>query len=98
MKSDVPDLGPCCCCGGALRVRNIVMLNRRAPLLGTGWGCVVCGLPMDGAVYVACDRCLETSVRPREVISGYAASGLRAPIESLSPEPFDHRMEFHAKD
>ena len=92
------NLGPCCCCGGTNRVRTIVMLPRRAPVAGTGWGCLVCGLPLDGASYVVCDRCLETGARPREVISGYAASGLRASIESLSPEPFEHRKEFHEGD
>ena len=52
---DTPDLGPCCCCGGTERVRDIVMLSRKAPVPGTGWGCVVCGLPNDGASYVCCD-------------------------------------------
>ena len=93
--SDHHDLGPCCCCGGTRRVRTIVMIHRRAPVPGRGWGCVVCGLPADGASYMACDRCLEAGARPREVISGYAASKQRAPIESLSPEPFEHRMEYH---
>ena len=56
---DTPDLGPCCCCGGAERVRNIVMLSPRASTRD-GWGCLVCGLPPDGASYVCCDRCLES--------------------------------------
>jgi hypothetical protein len=89
------DFGPCCCCGGTQRVRNFVTLNRRAPVPGKGWGCVVCGLPLDGALYVVCDQCLETEARPREVIYGYPAEKRRAPIELLSPEPFKHRTEFH---
>jgi hypothetical protein len=91
-------LGPCCCCGGTKLVRNIVMLPLRAPTAGIGWGCVVCGLPMDGAVYVACDRCVKAGIPAREVVSGRAASGERAPIESLSSVPFEHRMEFHAAE
>jgi len=90
-----PSLGPCCCCGGTRRVRNIVMLDRRASVPGTGWGCVVCGLPSDGASYVACDWCLEINRRPREVILGYANDREREPIENLSPEPFAHDMSKH---
>jgi hypothetical protein len=95
LSDDTPDLGPCCCCGSTRRVRNIVMLDRRAPVPGTGWGCVVCGLPADGASYVACDRCVRSDVKPREVVRGYAASGEREPIKNLSPEPFDHDMSRH---
>jgi hypothetical protein len=89
------DLGPCCCCGSTRKVRNIVMLPRRGSVPGTGWSCFVCDLPADGACYVACDRCVENDVPPREVVRGYAASGEREPIENLSPEPFDHDMTLH---
>jgi hypothetical protein len=89
------DLGPCCCCGSTRKVRNIIMLSRRASVPGTGWGCAVCGLPPDGASYIACDRCVANDVPPREVVRGYAASGGREPIESLAPEVFDHDMTLH---
>jgi hypothetical protein len=91
-----PDLGPCCCCGlEGDDVRNIVMLARRAPVPGTGWGCVACGLPPDGASYVACDRCLEDEREPREVIAGFAISKGRTPIDSLPAGAFDHDMTRH---
>ncbi len=90
------DLGPCCCCGRSARdARNIVMLPRLAPLPGTGWGCVVCGLPSDGAVYVCCDECLMSRVPPLEVVRGYTTAGGRAPIDSLAPQPFDHHLSRH---
>jgi hypothetical protein len=76
-------------------VRNIVMLNRRASMPGTGWGCFVCGLPSDGASYLACDKCIENDAKPREVVRGYAANGERELIENLSPEPFEHDMTLH---
>jgi hypothetical protein len=44
----MPDLGPCCGCRGKGGARNIVMLDRRAPIAGRGWGCAQCGLPADG--------------------------------------------------
>jgi hypothetical protein len=68
MNGDMPDLGPCCMCG-IPEPQAIVMLSRRAAVPGHGWGCVVCGLPPDGAVAVLCDPCFEqyhrdASLRP----------------------------------
>jgi len=91
-------LGSCCCCGDTRKVRNIVMLPRVAPVPGTGWGCVVCGLPNDGAVFAACDRCVHAEARPREVVFGFASDRARVPIESLSAEPFEHRQGYHEDD
>jgi hypothetical protein len=95
LAEPAPDIGPCCCCGGTENVRNIVLLSRRCSVPGTGWFCVVCGLPADGASYVACDRCLEADAPPREVILGYPNDRRREPIENLSPEPFEHDMTKH---
>ena len=95
MRTDVKSLGRCCCCGGTERVRNIVCLPRRAPIPGTGWGCGVCGLPQDGAVYVACDRCLEANAPALEVVVGRAASGNRIGIETLADTVFEHDMSRH---
>ena len=97
---DVPglDFGPCCCCGRAapdVRVRNVVMLHRRAPVPGTGWGCFRCGLSMDGAVYVACDRCAEGSVPPREVCAGRPTARRRVPVDELPEGTFDHDLSRH---
>jgi hypothetical protein len=83
--------GPCCACGGKKRVRNIVSLARRAPVPGTGWGCVVCGLEADGALAIICDECAK-NVRPiKQVAYGYLAEGRRMSIDLLSSETFEHR-------
>jgi hypothetical protein len=65
-QDDEPlDLGSCCICGKEDEtVRNLGMLSFRAPIPGTGWGCVQCGLPMDGAQVVICDECAEKQPRP----------------------------------
>lgn len=90
------DFGPCCCCGRSdVRVRNIIMLKKRAPAPGTGWGCFQCDLPPDGAVYVCCDRCLGKNEPPREVVSGKMEQKGRAPVESLAPEAFEHDFTRH---
>lgn len=81
-------LGTCCGCGTSEGVRNVVMMAQRAPVPGTGWGCVVCNLGLDGAVAVMCDACIGKP--PRFVCRGYPSSGARTPIGELSPEPFDH--------
>ena len=74
------------------------MLARRAPEPGKGWGCVVCGLPPDGASYVACDDCLKARKKPIEVVVGYLYEGRRIRIENLGDEPFEHDMAKHADD
>jgi hypothetical protein len=90
------DVGPCCCCGEAITGRkNFVMLPQRGPVPGKGWGCVVCDLPMDGALYIACDRCVDENRMPTHVVRGIVGRGERAPIAELSAEPFDHDMSKH---
>ncbi len=95
-KRDEIDIGPCCCCGRAdVRARNIVMMSRPAAVPGTGWGCVQCGLPPDGASYVACDRCVATDRPPVEVILGYPTERKRLPIDQLPAGVFDHDLSKH---
>jgi hypothetical protein len=90
------DFGPCCCCGGDDgTVRNLIMIPRRAPIPGTGWGCVQCGLPMDGAYYVACDDCADIGRPPVAVCEGYPADKRRMPLFVLSEDVFDHDMSKH---
>ena len=89
--SDAIDLGPCCACGSpGPTVRTVVALAFRAPVPGTGWGCVVCGLPSDGAIAVLCDTCVETEAPITEVCSGYATTGKRL-NRIFVTEPFDHK-------
>lgn len=57
--SENPSLGPCCVCGGTEKVRTILALHKKCPTGRGGWGCLVCGLPSDGAVAVVCDACCE---------------------------------------
>ena len=88
-----PALGPCCRCGRMENVRNIMMLDRRGPTPGKGWGCLVCGLPNDGAIAVLCDDCIEQE--PLFVCTGYPATDGRTPIGELPPEPFAHDEAKH---
>lgn len=102
--SDHHDLGPCCICEATGEtVRNVIMLDKAAPQEGTGWGCVACGLPANGAVAVVCDRCIEANQvvdRLRFAIDGYAGRKQRMPIGELQdlPPDFKHDDAAHADE
>lgn len=92
------DFGACCICRkeGAT-VRNFVMLQLLSPIPGNGWGCMVCGLPPNGATAVVCDSCVSQEPLPevRDVIVGHAAAKLRMPRCELGDEVFDHDRSKH---
>ena len=90
---DRPKLGACCTCGTMTGVRNIMLLDRRAPVAGTGWGCAVCQVPNDGAIAVLCDEC--TGLPTRTICVGYPGENKRIPLDELPDEPFGHHLEFH---
>ena len=91
------DLGPCCACGTAdpaRMIRNVICLHVKAPEPGTGWGCMQCHLPADGACAVVCDACLQQKAEIREVIAGFATDKRRVPIASCT-EAFTHNPAGH---
>ena len=88
------DLGPCCSCFGVIDVRNILCLEKRAPVPGTGWGCVVCNLPLDGALAVVCDACLEAESPIVCAVHGLPVEKGRCALSALT-EPFAHDMSKH---
>ena len=95
MDDEQIELGNCCACGGSHDVRNLIMLDLKAPQPGEGcWGCLQCGLPQAGAIAVLCDRCVRLKMRARYVCVGYAELNQRAPIEECT-EPFTHDMTKH---
>jgi hypothetical protein len=86
MADETLDFGPCCACGGRESVRNLICLDKKGPMPGRGWSCLVCGLPADGAVAVICDRCVQSAAEIREVCAGFPTDGGRVPIEALLGE------------
>jgi hypothetical protein len=89
------DLGPCCYCGNSgPTVRNLLMLPKRTVVPGTGWGCLICGLPADGALAVLCDTCLLRRKSPRFAIKGWLKNKDRILIDELT-EPFAHILSKH---
>lgn len=65
-----------------------MMLDRLAPIPGTGWGCVVCNLPLNGAIAMLCDKCV--GFQPLFICRGEVTSGERCPIDELPQEKFGH--------
>jgi hypothetical protein len=95
IDDQVPDLGRCCACGKrGPDVRNVMMLNKKAPVPGQGWGCFVCGLPADGAVAVVCDGCLDSEAAIRWACVGYPGEDQRTGVDTLT-EPFEHDLARH---
>jgi hypothetical protein len=82
-------------------VRNIILLDRRCVVPGHGWGCVVCGLPSDGACAV-CDECLDEwrddESRLTVACRGFPASDGRIAIAALPKGEFNHDVARHADD
>lgn len=92
---ELPDFGACCACRQeGETVRNFVALDKRASVPGTGWGCVVCNLPSDGAIAVVCDQCLAENAAIQDVIHGSADQKQRSPLMALT-ENFDHDHSLH---
>lgn len=86
----------CCACGEAgPSVRNILMVDRLAPTPGRGWGCLTCGLPLNGALAVVCDACLEIGAAPQFVCTGYPTQPERTPLSELRPGLFGHVLRLH---
>lgn len=90
-----PDLGPCCGCQKTgPTVRAVGMLGKKCPMPGRGWGCVQCGLSMDGAIVVMCDACDAAGVQPKWACKGRPGTDGLVPIESLAGE-HRHDMAKH---
>lgn len=96
--------GTCCACGGHADLATFLMLPFRAPVPGTGWGCVVCGLPPDGAIAAICDECAGPIASTRQAPGlKYVCLGrpLAGRVTPYSPDsgwfrkPFTHDLSRH---
>lgn len=94
------NLGSCCYCGTIDGVRVILNLNGRAPILGRGWGCMVCDLAPLGAVAVLCDNCAALVERgvatPRFICTGHPARDGRTPIARMQGS-YRHDLRKHTQ-
>lgn len=89
------DLGECCACGKTgISVRNIVSMPAEAPVPGTGWGCVVCDLPTNGALAVICDECHEMMRPILRVCVGSPGNNSRVDYDEKLPA-FGHDHTKH---
>jgi hypothetical protein len=93
-KPHSKDLGPCCTCN-LKPATTVVFVNERAPIDGTGWGCLRCGIPPNGAVSVICEDCKKKQIPIKKVCVGKPAEGRRALLEMTTGEKFDHDYSKH---
>lgn len=104
MSDDFPSLGSCCACERQPTdenpVRTIVMLDYKMPPgSGSGWGCLQCGLPAEGAISVVCDRCAERmrfeKAELRWICAGEHDKTERVAINSFEHLPHQHDYSKH---
>ena len=84
---EIKDFGACCSCGAEgenVNVRNVVMLEQKSTVPGSGWGCVQCGLSMEGAFAVICDDCLDLGRPIIYAVAGELKNKKRIPVTSRS--------------
>ena len=100
-ESDENDLGTCCICGKSGKtVRNIIVLDREtAPEnYGKGWGCLVCGLPMNGASAVLCDDCVPNRSKVDKMVIGWPKENRRRLLSEVPYVEFKHDELKHMVD
>lgn len=84
----IDSLGPCCHCAKRPAV-TLVMLAKKAPIAGRGWGnpTCPCRLPPDGALAVLCELCHakfeKSEFKPRYACRGFPATDGRIPYGQL---------------
>jgi hypothetical protein len=88
------DYGSCCACGKYNNPRNIITLSVKAPVPGSGWGCMQCMMPMDGAVAIICDECKESQAEIQWVVYDKIWLNERV-LLSTCTEPFEHNVRYH---
>lgn len=94
-REEAPDLGPCCACEKVSdSVRNIIMLPYKNPEPDSGWGCMQCGLPSDGATAVVCDECVANKTPIKFAAVGYLKEKKRISVASLGGT-HEHDMSKH---
>lgn len=97
---DRTNFGNCCACRQPIpptSQKNYILIGKKAPVPGTGWGCAQCGLAADGAAIVICDDCLKEERVIQDAIYGYAAEGMRIPIHLLTGK-HEHDMSKHPEE
>lgn len=53
----------CCACLKPTTDKNLILVDRRAPIPGTGWKCNLCHTEHDGAVALLCNECFGKLTR-----------------------------------
>lgn len=92
--------GPCCICEcEGESVQNFIQLDYKNPKKSTtsGWGCVVCGLPAEGALAIICDERLnnpDTVIDDIKFLMDGETGRVPVPAET-DRVPHEHDLSLH---
>lgn len=86
-----PGFGPCRTCQKT-PATMLLLLAKEAPIPGTGWGCLDCDLPANGALAAVCDDCINQPIR--WACLGSPNAGNRIAVAELKM-PFGHKLKIN---
>ena len=92
------EYGTCCVCEKKIEgVANLIALDYKTNAT-SGWGCLKCGLPMEGAVAVICDGCFDKVDENGEDKIKFIMNGIeeRIPVPPVHDRiPHEHDLSLH---
>lgn len=94
------DYGTCCVCESEMDECVLIQLDYKVES-ESGWGCLVCDLPMEGAMAVVCADCFDEYDDDLEDKIKFLMNGIRGRIPVPPPESrikHEHNLMYHPKD
>jgi hypothetical protein len=89
-------LGSCCGCGSKEnKIARVACLPYKTTEPGTGWGCKLCNLALDGAIAPMCEACMAKGTLPKFFCVGWPGDDVRKPVAELPNEKHEHSAFLH---
>ncbi|MYB02024.1 MAG: hypothetical protein F4118_00340 [Acidimicrobiaceae bacterium] len=92
---NIDDYGTCCVCESEMDECILIQLDYKIES-ESGWGCLVCDLPMDGAMAVVCFDCFDDDDLEDKI--KFLMNGRRGRIPVPPPESrikHEHNLMLH---
>lgn len=91
------EYGTCCVCESEMQTCGIIQLGYKIKS-ESGWGCLQCGLAMEGAIAIVCGACIDKYEGNVEDQIKYLMNGKkgRLPVPPAEERiPHEHDLSFH---